>query len=112
MAHELEANSRIGDGQVVASRQLLLPDHLGRYSNRRFIPGVGEVAIKSAQDVVFRDLSGEAVLLNLTTGMYFGLNESGTRMWKLLLETGDPEKTLARLKDEYDVDDSRLRSDL
>jgi len=70
------------------------------------------VAIKPAQDVVFRDLSGEAVLLNLTTGTYFGLNESGTRMWQLLLETGDLEKTLDRIKDEYDVDDSRLRLDL
>jgi hypothetical protein len=70
------------------------------------------MSIKPSQDVVFRDLSGEAVLLNFTTGMYFGLNEPGTRMWKLLLETGDREKTLARLKDEYDVDESRLRGDL
>jgi len=70
------------------------------------------VGIRAAQDVVFRDLSGEAVLLNLRTGIYFGLNPSGTRMWQLLLETGDREKTLARIKDEYDVDDSSLRRDL
>ena len=70
------------------------------------------MGIKSSPDVVFRDLSGEAVLLNLTTGMYFGLNESGTRMWKLLLETGDRENTLVRMKVEYDADETSLRRDL
>jgi hypothetical protein len=33
-------------------------------------------------------------------------------MWKLLLETGDREQTLARIKAEYDVDESSLRRDL
>jgi hypothetical protein len=31
-------------------------------------------------DVLFRDLDGEAVILNLRTGTYFGLDELGTRM--------------------------------
>jgi len=31
-------------------------------------------------DVLFRDLDGEAVILNLRTGTYFGLDEVGTRM--------------------------------
>ena len=40
--------------------------------------------ITISPDVVFRDLDGEAVLLNLALGIYFGLNEVGTRMWNLL----------------------------
>ena len=28
-------------------------------------------------DVVFRDLAGEAVILNLASGAYFGINEVG-----------------------------------
>lgn len=70
------------------------------------------MSIRVNDDVVFRNLSGEAVLLNLRTGTYFGLNASGTRMWDLLLETGDQEKTLDRLKNEYDADGSRLTDDL
>jgi len=46
-------------------------------------------------DVVFRDLAGEAVILNLASGIYFGLNEVGTRMWNLLAEHGSTEQILS-----------------
>jgi hypothetical protein len=35
-------------------------------------------------DVVHRELEGEAVLLNLNTGLYFGLNRTGTHMWRAI----------------------------
>jgi hypothetical protein len=70
------------------------------------------VNITVSKDVVFRDLSGEAVLLNLATGTYFGLNEVGARMWNLLLEHGSTEKVIERMQDEYEVDQERIRLDL
>jgi len=70
------------------------------------------VAIKMSPDVVYRNLSGEAVLLNLATGMYFGLNEVGSRMWSLLEEHHSTEKVIERLKEEYDVVENDLRADL
>jgi hypothetical protein len=71
---------------------------------------MGTVSI--SKDVVFRDLSGEAVLLNLATGTYFGLNETGTRMWNLLREHGSTEKTLEAILNEYQIDRERAQSDL
>src|SRR2546430_2126111 len=38
-------------------------------------------AIRIRKDVVFRELEGEMVLLNLATGVYFGLDPVGTRIW-------------------------------
>jgi hypothetical protein len=67
--------------------------------------------IRISDDVVFRDLAGEAVILNLTSGVYFGLDEVGTRMWQLLSEHGDDTKALALLLDEYEVDAAQLRQD-
>ena len=67
--------------------------------------------IRIADDVVFRDLSGEAVILNLSSGVYFGLDDVGTRMWHLLAEHGDGEKVVSTLLDEYDVEEARLRRD-
>ncbi|MFK7848124.1 MAG: PqqD family protein, partial [Rhodothermales bacterium] len=32
------------------------------------------------------DLEGEAVLLNIQSGRYFGLNEVGTSIWSLIKE--------------------------
>ena len=63
-------------------------------------------------DVVFRDLAGEAVILNLASGTYFGLNEVGTRMWHLLAEHGETEPVLATVLAEYEVEESPLRQDL
>jgi hypothetical protein len=64
------------------------------------------------QDVVHRNLSGEEVLLNLGTGIYFGLNESGSRLWQILLETGDKEQAISGLRNEYDIEEHRLRQDV
>ena len=64
------------------------------------------------ESVLFRDLDGEAVLLETATGRYYGLNEVGTRMWSLLHLHGEIEAVCRRLLAEYDVPESRLREDL
>ena len=63
-------------------------------------------------DVMFRDLAGEAVILNLASGTYFGLNEVGTRIWNLLAEHGSTEPVLAALLEEYEVEEVSLRQDI
>jgi hypothetical protein len=45
------------------------------------------------EGVLFQELSGEAILLDSKAGIYFGLNDVGTRTWKLL-EAGE---TLAQI---------------
>jgi hypothetical protein len=62
--------------------------------------------------VMFRDLDGEAVVLEIESGRYFGLNETGTRMWLLLQEHGSVERVLRDLLAEYDVNEERLRKEL
>ena len=51
--------------------------------------------VRIQEDVLFQELQGEAVLLNLKTGVYLGLNPLGTRIWKLLQEDG----ALSKVKD-------------
>lgn len=63
-------------------------------------------------DVLFRDLSGEAVILNLADGKYYGLDEVGTRMWELLSESGRLDQTYHSLLQEYDVSPEQLQTDL
>ena len=47
-----------------------------------------ECGVAISEDVVSRDLEGEAVILNLDSGTYFGLDRVGTRIWSLLQEGG------------------------
>ncbi|MFA5915497.1 MAG: PqqD family protein [Burkholderiales bacterium] len=63
-------------------------------------------------DVVARDLAGEAVLLHLGSGTYFGLNAVGTRIWHLLGEHRSTEAVVPLLLQEFDVDEHLLRRDL
>jgi hypothetical protein len=65
-----------------------------------------------ADDVVFRDLAGESVLLNLSTGTYFGLDAVGTRLWHLIGEHGSTALAIETLLTEYDVDELRLQKDV
>lgn len=62
--------------------------------------------------VVFHDLAGEAVLLNLESGKYYGLDAVGTRMFALLKENGRLDITAHALYQEYDVAEEQLRGDL
>jgi len=62
--------------------------------------------------VAFRDLGREAVLLDATSGSYFGLDEVGTRIWRLLAAGETLPAIVAALAGEYDVDEERLAADL
>lgn len=70
------------------------------------------MTIKISDDVVFRDLAGEAVILNLATGTYFGLDEVGTRIWHVLAEHGSKDKVIEVLLGEYEVEEGQLRHDV
>lgn len=50
------------------------------------------------------DLVGESVILNLNTGMYFGLNEIGAYIWKLIQQPITVETICGALTQEYEVD--------
>jgi hypothetical protein len=63
-------------------------------------------------DVLFQEVNGEAVLLNLKTGVYFGLDPVGTRVWQLLVEPRVLADVLAVVVDEYDVSPERGAGDL
>jgi hypothetical protein len=63
-------------------------------------------------DVVFEVLDDEAVLLNLKTGIYYGLNDTGTRIWKLIEEHGDIDTVRRRMLEEFEVSQETLEGDL
>ena len=63
-------------------------------------------------NVLFRELEGESVILDLDSEQYFGLDEVGTRMWQLITEADSIGATIDELVAEYDVEAEVLREDL
>ena len=68
--------------------------------------------IRINDDVLSQDLNGEVVLLNLKTGVYFGLDPIGSRVWELFAGNGEVARILEVLLSEYDVPRDRLSEDL
>ena len=65
-----------------------------------------------APDVLIRIVGDEAVLLNLKTEMYLGLDAVGTRMWTVLSDAPSLQAAYDVLLEEYAVVPDRLRQDL
>ena len=63
-------------------------------------------------DVLVRVIGEEAVLLNLETELYLGLDPVGTRMWTVLQEAPSISHGFDRLLAEFDVESEVLRRDV
>ena len=68
--------------------------------------------IEVPEGVLMRDLQGEAVILNLDSECYFGLDEVGTRMWAALTTSPDVGAAVEALLAEFEVEPDELRRDL
>jgi Coenzyme PQQ synthesis protein D (PqqD) len=68
--------------------------------------------IKVPAHVLVQEIGGESVLLNLENERYFGLDETGTRMWAALTTARSIQSAYDSLLAEYEVDAERLRSDV
>ena len=68
--------------------------------------------VQISDNVLFQQISGECVLLNMESEQYFGLDEVGARIWELLAEEEDTQKVLEQLLAEYEVDETTLKQDL
>lgn len=68
--------------------------------------------VKFNEEVLFQNLEDGAVLLNINTEQYFGLDEVGTSIWNSLNETDSVEETYQKLLDEYEVEPEQLNKDL
>ena len=62
--------------------------------------------------VLFRDLEGESVLLNLKTESYLGLDTVGTRMWTVFTAQPSIQAAYEVLLSEYAVAPDVLRKDV
>jgi hypothetical protein len=67
--------------------------------------------ITISQDVVWRDMGGEIVILDLATQHYFGLTGAGNDIWHLIVEHGISEKIVERLIEKFEVEASVAQVD-
>jgi len=64
------------------------------------------------EGILHRQIEDETVLVNLDSGIYFGLDAVGASIWSRLLEDGRIQSAYEALLREYDVAPERLAEDL
>jgi hypothetical protein len=76
-------------------------------------PGITTASVVvAAKDQISCDLAGEAVVLNLETGIYFGLDEVGASVWRLLERPVSVREICDALMKQYDVERARVETDV
>ena len=68
--------------------------------------------VRIPDGVLTHDLQGELVILDLNTGVYFGLDPVGTRIWHLIQEHQSLQKVLDSMVEEYEVTKAQCVQDL
>jgi hypothetical protein len=68
--------------------------------------------IVATPDQVSSKVGNEAVVLNIKTGIYFGLNDVGAVIWGLIQEPVPVARVIQALLDEYDVDPKQCRDEV
>jgi hypothetical protein len=69
-------------------------------------------SLTAGDQVLFRRLEDEAVLLDLRSGLYFGLNDVGARAWQLIVGHGALAAVLDTLVNEYAAERDVVERDL
>ncbi len=70
-----------------------------------------ETPLLASNEVCVTGIDGELVMLDVESGMYFGIDGCGVRMWELLAEPITPHAIGGRIADEFDVAPEQARED-
>ncbi len=72
--------------------------------NSRFAINTAEVAAKV--------LDGEAILINLSTGTYYGIDKAGCRIWEMIEKGYNQREIIETVVALYDVPAERAKADI
>jgi hypothetical protein len=67
---------------------------------------------RPAPGQVYADLAGELAILDSKTGVYYGLDPVGARIWSLILEFKAVNEIRSILLEEYEVEAEQLEGDM
>lgn len=63
-------------------------------------------------NIFWRKVEGETVILNIDTSFYYTLDEVGSIIWDMLLDSKTEDEIAAKIAAEYDIDDAAAKKDI
>jgi hypothetical protein len=61
------------------------------------------VSYQASSNQLYSEIDSEAVILDLESGVYYGLNETGNQIWQWLQQPKTESEIIALVLEEYDV---------
>lgn len=67
---------------------------------------------KASTKYLYSEIDSEAVILDVNSGTYFGLNEVSNRIWQLLQTSTSKQQLVDQILAEYEVAESEVAKDI
>jgi hypothetical protein len=68
--------------------------------------------VRTARNAVSCELDGETAILNVRSGDYYGLDEVGASVWRIMSQPHTLAEIIGEIILEYDVDPAQCEGDL
>lgn len=68
--------------------------------------------LKRKSGLMTANMNGSAVMMDIATGKYYNLGETGGRIWALLETPATAMELIRKLTDEYDVTEEQCQQDI
>ncbi|MGH2416648.1 MAG: PqqD family protein [Microcystaceae cyanobacterium] len=69
-------------------------------------------SFKVVEDILFRQIENEGILLHVPSGTYYSLSETSIMFWNALSNQQPLEPIVDQIIDEYEVEQAQVLSDL
>lgn len=69
------------------------------------------LSVVQATDVVTAEIDGETLMMRIENGMYYGLDNIGSRVWELITEPRQVSHLIEYLFETYEVEKAQCQSD-
>lgn len=71
-----------------------------------------DTKFKTTENIAWRNVNDEIVILNLKSGEYFTLNDVGQVIWTAITDEKNVEEIKMKIIDEYDVSKEKATGDI
>lgn len=71
-----------------------------------------QTILKRKSGLMTANMNGSAVMMDIATGKYYNLGETGGRIWELLESPATISDLVQALTAEYDVDQAQCKADV
>ncbi len=71
-----------------------------------------DTIIQRKPDLLYNEIDGEVVMLNIENSEYYGMDQVGSRIWELLEKPVSMKQLISRLTKEYEVNEQQCTEDI